>query len=279
MRAIRPAVDSSPWIATTCNDPVLRGCLDSIAAHNGTMPQALCITGLSGSGATALMHRIAGRARRLGKRVLLLDDAPFPGNKYLHAKLLHCLGVGTSSSIPCYDGLSTLCAGILELRQYDVLIMEDVQRYKDVEWRGVEPNMATLVAIARLQRPPLIILSGLTDGVEHHHARFVDAGIPSELKVLQPMKLGEDYNALVGDICRAYSLGADFLATLDILEVYRESHGRIGLTVRVIQWLELQVRAIARASQSKIYQQLFVENEYDEYSDDGIGDPPPASRV
>jgi hypothetical protein len=93
------------------------------------------------------------------------------------------------------------------------------------------------------------------------------------------MKLGDDYDALVGDICRAYSLGENFLATLDILEVYHESHGRIGLTVRVIQWLELRVRAIARASQSRTYQQLFVENEYDEYSDDGIGDPPPASRV
>ncbi|AKT30780.1 hypothetical protein RYA05_32185 [Pseudomonas syringae pv. actinidiae] len=225
------------------------------------------------------MHRVAGGARRLGKRVLVLDDAPFSGNKYLHAKLLHCLGVGTSSATPCYDGLSTLCAGILELRDYDVLIMEDVQRYKDVEWRGVEPNMATLVAIARLRRPPLIILSGLTDGVDYHHARFVDAGIPSELKVLQPMKLGDDYDALVGDICRAYSLGEDFVATLDLLEVYRKSHGRIGLTVRVIQWLELQARAIARASQSEIYQQLFVEHEHDEYSDDGIGDPPPATRV
>ncbi len=279
MRAIRPIVDSSPWIATSCNDAILRDCLDSIAAHNGTKPQALCITGLSGAGATALMHRVAGGARRLGKRVLVLDDAPFSGNKYLHAKLLHCLGVGTSSATPCYDGLSTLCAGILELRDYDVLIMEDVQRYKDVEWRGVEPNMATLVAIARLRRPPLIILSGLTDGVDYHHARFVDAGIPSELKVLQPMKLGDDYDALVGDICRAYSLGEDFVATLDLLEVYRKSHGRIGLTVRVIQWLELQARAIARASQSEIYQQLFVEHEHDEYSDDGIGDPPPATRV
>lgn len=279
MRAIRPAVGSSAWIATECTDSVLSDCMYAILEHNGTMPRAFCITGLSGSGATTLTHRIAAGARRLGKRVLLLDDAPFPGNKYLHAKLLHCLGVGTSSSIPCYDGLSTLCAGILELRQYDVLIMEDVQRYKDVKKRGVEPNMATLVAIARLQRPPLIILSGLTDGVEHHHARFVDAGIPSDLKVLQPMKLGDDYNALVGDICRAYSLGEDLLATLDLLEVYRESHGRIGLTVRVIQWLELQVRAIARASQSRIYQQLFVENEHDEYSDDGIGDSPPATRV
>lgn len=279
MRAIRPAVDFSPWIATTCNDAILRDCLDSIAAHYGTVPRALCITGQSGAGATTLMHRIAARARRLGKRVLVLDDTPFPGNKYLHAKLLHCLGMGTASSIPCFDGLSNLCASILELRQYDVLMIEDVQKYKDVEWRGVEPNMATLLAIARLQRPPLIILSGLTDGVEYHHAKFVDAGIPSVLKVLQPMKLGDDYDALVGDICRAYSLGEDFLATLDILEVYRESHGRMGLTVRVSQWLNLQVRAIARASQSKIYQQLFVENEDDEYSDDGIGDPPPATRV
>ncbi|WP_235375896.1 hypothetical protein [Pseudomonas fluorescens] len=209
----------------------------------------------------------------------MLDDAPFPGNKYLHAKLLSCLGVGAPSSIPCYDGLSTLCAGILELREYDVLIMEDVHRYKDIEWRGVEPNMATLVAIARLQRPPLIILSGLTGGVEYHHARFVEAGIPCELKVLQTMKPGEEFDALVGAICQAYSLGEDFLASLDIPEVYRKSHGRIGLTVRVIQWLHLQSGATARASQNKTYQQLFVENEYDEYLDDGIGDPPPAIRL
>lgn len=279
MRAIKPVVDSSPWIATTCNDSILRDCLDSIAAHDGTMPRALCITGLSGSGATTLMHRIAARGRRLGKRVLVLDDAPFPGNNYLHAKLLHCLGVGTSSSIPCYDGLSTLCAGILELRQYDVLMMEDVQKYKDVEWRGVHPNMATLLSITRLRRPPLVILSGLTDAVEFHHARFVDAGIHSELEVLQPMKLGQDYEAFVRGVCHAYSLGEDFLKALDITQVYSESHGRIGLTVRIIQWLDLQRGAYTHALKSEVYQQMLVENEQDEYFDDGIGDSPPATRV
>lgn len=279
MRAIRPVVDSSPWIATTCNDSILRDCLDSIAMHNGTMPRALCISGLSGSGATTLMHRTAARARRLGKRVLILDDAPFPGNKYLHAKLLHSLGVGTSSSLPCYDGLSTLCAGILELRQYDVLMMEDAQKYKDVEWRGVHPNMATLLGIASLRRPPLVILSGLTDAIEFHHARFVDAGIPSELKVLQPMKLGQEYEAFVNCVCRAYSLGEDFLTALEIPQVYCESHGRIALTVRIIQWLDLQRRAYAHASMNKVYQQLLVENEQDEYFDDGIGGLPPATRV
>ncbi|MEB0065065.1 hypothetical protein QN400_23965 [Pseudomonas sp. RTC3] len=225
------------------------------------------------------MQRVAARARKHGRRVLMLDDAPFPGNKYLHAKLLHCLGVGTASSIRCFDGLSTLCAGILELRQYDALFMEDVQKYKDVEWRGVDPNMATLVGITRLRRPPLVILSGLTDAVEFHHARLMDAGIPSELKVLQPMKLGQDYDAFVGSVCQAYSLGQDFLMALDIPQVYRQSHGRIGLTVRIIQWLYLQRGAIVRALQSKVYQQLLAENERDADFDDGIGDLPPATSV
>lgn len=278
MRAIRPVGDLSPWIANTSNDSVLRDCLAAIAEHQGTMPRAICITGLSGAGASMLMERVSTRARKDGKRVLMLDDTPFPGNKYLHAKLLHCLGVGTVSSIPCFHGLSNMCAGILELRQYDVLVMEDAQKYKDVEHRGVRPNMETLLSIPRLRRPPLLILSGLTDAVELHHARLVDAGIPSEIKVLQPMKLDQDYQAFVQSVCQAYSLGSEFLMSLDISQVYRESHGLIGLTVRIIQWLYLLRGAIARASRSKVYQQLLVENERDEDFEDVAGDVPPVSN-
>lgn len=106
----------------------------------------------------------------------------------------------------------------------------------------------------------------------------MDAGIPSEIKVLQPMKLDQDYQALVESVCQAYSLGSDLLMSLDISQLYRESHGLIGLTVRIIQWLYLQRGAIARASRSKVYQQLLVENERDEDFEDGAGDGPPVSN-
>lgn len=263
MRVTRPSTDPHPWIDSPSASATCALCMDAVLTHAGGSARVICISATSASGSTALANKVAKRARGLGKRVLMLDEAPYPGNRYLHSKLMDSLGVRLHSASPCYEGLSILCAGILDLRSYDLILIEDAQRFRDISRRITDSNLLTLVRIARLPRPPLIIMTRLPDAVAFFHAMFVEAGMNSQLKVLEATAFGEVYTEFVACVCKSRRWDEAFNTSLQIDQIYQQSQGRVGLTVRILEWLHLQSVATSRAMENPVYQQL-LDDDWDE---------------
>ncbi|MNJ07446.1 hypothetical protein D3C77_15440 [compost metagenome] len=263
MRIIRPSADPHPWIDNPSASAMCALCLNAVLIHAGTGVRIICISAPSASGSTTLANMLAKKARGLGKRVLKLDEAPFAGSRYLHAKLMDSLGVGSHSATPCYEGLSTLCAGILDLRSYDLILIEDAQRFRDISGRITDSNLSTLARIARLRRPPLIIMTGLPDAVAFFHAMFVEAGMNSQLNVLEATASGNVYREFIRCVCKFRRWDEVFNTSLNFDQIYQQSRGRIGLTVRILEWLHLQSVATSRAMKDPVYLQL-LDDDWDE---------------
>ena len=245
------------------NEAVLRHCLEQITLHTGATARAIGIYGGSGSGSSALVHQIARRADKLGKRVLHLDSGHFPDSQYIQQKLLHFLGVGTVNIPEGVDRLLPLCAAVMDLRRYDVLLLEDAQNYNGFSRRVTDCNTQALLHIMQLPQPPLIITAGPADAVEFHHSNFVDAGIASELRALPAMANDQSYAEFVSAVCEALSSGNHFVTQIDVNDLYQKSQGRVGQTVRLLEWLYLNASADVCFSKHELYRQT-IPNEFDE---------------
>lgn len=221
---------------------MVKHCLDAIATYDGSAPQAICVNAPVASGGSVLLSQIANRAIRRGRRVLYLDDYLHLGNRYLVSKIMRSMGVGIVN-VEGSSGLTVLCAEVMRLRQYDVVIIDDAHKYIQAPKRVAESNAKVILQITCLPKPPLIIMTGSADGIEFYYAQFIGAGISTEMKLLAAMPFGEGYIQFVENFCEVNNYLRKHFGALDLEALHRQSEGRIGLTVRNLDWLHLNMLA------------------------------------
>lgn len=262
MQANRPSENFHTWNRFSGNEPVIKYCLDAIATYDGSIAKAICVNAPVASGGSVLLSQIANRAIRHGRRVLYLDDNLHLGNRYLVSKIMRSMGVGTVN-VEGSNGLTVLCAEVMRLRRYDMVIIDDAHKYIRAAKRVAESNAKAILQITCLPKPPLIIMAGSADEMEFYYAQFIDAGISTEVKLLPAMQFGEGYIRFVENFCEANNYLWEHFGALDLETLHRQSEGRIGLTVRNLDWLHLNMLA-GHASRHVLYMQ---DGQVDAYDD------------
>ena len=248
MQAKRPLKRVQAWNCSSSNEVVLNHSVNAIVKSEGSIAKAICIAAPAGSGGSELLRQIASRATRLGKRGFYVDDNLHWGNRSLASRILRSMGVG-EVNVEGSSGLTTLCGEIMRLRQYDVLILDDVQKYAQAAKRVAESNAKAILQISRLPIPPLIIMAGSIAAIELYHAYFIDSSVRCEMKSLAAVEFGEAYISFVKSFCEANNMSSQ-LDLLDIDFLYKISQGRVGLTIRNIEWLYSRALAVG-ASKGK----------------------------
>jgi len=226
------------WNHFSGNEPILKYCLDALADYDRSVAKAICINAPAASGGSALLSQIASRAIKRGRRVLYLDDGLYLGNRYLVSKVMRSMGVGIVN-VEGSNGLTMLCAEVMRLRRYDVVIIDDIQKYTRAAKRVAESNAQAILQIARLPKPPLVIMAGSAGAIETYHAHFMGAGISTRVKLLAAMEFDDDYIQFVKRFCEINTYMQVDFSSLDLDALYRQSQGRVGLTVRNLDWLHL----------------------------------------
>ena len=242
MQAKRPSEIPQTWNRSSVNEPTLKYCLEELAEYDFTVAKVICINAPAASGGSALLSQIANRAVKRGRRVLYLDDSLYLGNRYLVSKIMRSMSVGIVNVEGC-NGLTILCAEVMRLRRYDVVIMDDVQKYSQAPKRVAESNAQAILQIACLPKPPLIIMAGSADAIEFYHAQFISTGIFSETKRLAAMEFDDRYIQFVKSFCEINNFLLEHFEVMDLEALYRQSQGRLGLTVRNLDWLHLNILA------------------------------------
>ncbi|KAA0987317.1 ATP-binding protein [Pseudomonas sp. ANT_J12] len=230
------------WNRFSGNELALKYCLGALGDYDGAVAKAICLNAPTGSGGSALLSQIASRAVKRGRRVLYLDDGLYLGNRYLASKIMRSMGIGIVN-VEGSDGLTMLCAETMRLRRYDAVIIDDVQKYTQAAKRVAQSNSQAILQMTCLPKPPFVIMSGSADAIETYHANFICAGISAEVKFLAPMKFDESYIQFVEAFFEANPNMRIEFKSLDLDALYRQSQGRVGLTVRNLDWLHLKTMA------------------------------------
>jgi hypothetical protein len=224
------------WIKTSPSREVIEQCLSlaglaGLAENKG--PLVVCITGMTGTGLSAVGRQVGLRLSR-SYHNLILDEPMMTGSQYLLGKIIYSMRLSLSTVPEPIFHLPRPYEEALVLRHYHSLVVEDAQDLLHGSKSAVRSNLGALAYLLRKGHFKIVYLTADQVAVGHYSDHLQSADIRVEVLEIPAFEFDEAFVRFVdavgnrlGDAAAPYPGGYQAL--------YELTGGRMGSIVRLLR--------------------------------------------
>lgn len=231
------------WLSTSGNQRVLRTLvvhgvkLQRLTQPEIGRPRIIFVESPARGGLTALLNQFESCIKRNGQAVLSLQQGTEADERYILSNLVEEIRLPIGRWSEFSSGLSPLQERVFFLRNYDSLIIHDIQRFLYFTPRVNRLNSEALVYLLDTFCDCQLVLGGSTEAIDFYADILKKY---SQLRLsITPMELNQQYIDFVLDVGRR-THPAYTLSTQEIESVFESAQGLVGETLDVLNWLNVE---------------------------------------
>lgn len=221
-----------------CYQFMERQCNASEEGAASARREVMFVVSVPGCGATALANQLSRKLRATGRRVLAMDriSAMEPGSfkANLDAALRIPPDIGNTPGSSAV-GLNALELAVLEARNYECVIVHDVEVYGS-DYTAQSANAAAIIMLLRASQAAKFVLFGNTNSVRWLQVALKSASVECKTIKLHPMAANSKFGQFITSVALSVlpPCPPDRIKTLNVGAMHQKSRGRIGLAIRIL---------------------------------------------